>query len=399
MRIGLFLYRINPDYAGGVNSYVMSLLEGFKSIDRKNTYILFVNKRNRHLFQKFEGDNFIIKEIKLEPFLKRKLTRFFVDYFGICPGVRTFFPYIFKLAYGQLISLVSHSPIDVLYCPYEFPAYWQKPTVVSIHDIQHAHFPKFFNLGQRWHRNIFYKETVRGATIVQASSEYIKQDFINYFKISLPEKVIVVRDGINEIFKRTITKEELLKIKNKYDLPQNFIFYPAQHWRHKNHLNLIKAVSLLKRKKNLRAPLVFTGEINQRFDFLYKAIRSSGLEKDVKLLGNVPFGELPVLYKLATLMVMPSLHESNSLPVMEALSVGCAVAASNIEPNMELNVDNAITIFDPNDPEDMAEKIRSLWENAALREGKIKLGQRSAQGFSWEKTAHDYISIFEKTKV
>ncbi len=142
--------------------------------------------------------------------------------------------------------------------------------------------------------------------------------------------------------------------------------------------------------------LIFTGEINRRFQFLYKAIDKSGLKQQIKLLGNIPFQELPCLYKLADILVMPSLHESSSLPVMEALAVGCPVAASNIEPNQELNLNGAITIFDQNDYKEMAEKIRPLWENKTLRDEKIKLGQKLAEKFSWEKTAEEYIANFEK---
>jgi len=401
MRIGLILHKMNPDYKGGVSSYILGLLEGFKTVDRKNTYILFVDKKNRYFFEKFKGNNFIIEEISIHKgrglvlWIKNKLSRLIIDYFAVLPGIRMVFSSLYKLAFRHLILLIDKSSVDIIYCPHEQPIYWKKPTVVSIHDIQHIHYPGFFSFGQRWHRYTFYKETVKGAEIVQASSNYIKEDFINYFNL-MPSKVITIRDGFNSIFRRKINARRLIDIKRKYKLPDSFIFYPAQHWSHKNHLNLIKAISYLKRQRNLKISLVFTGEINKRFQFLYDVINKSDIKKDIKLLGNVPFEDLPFLYKLATIMVMPSFHESNSLPILEALTVGCPVAASDIGPNIELNINKAITIFDPNDYKDIAEKIQLLWKNKTLREEKIKLGQELAAEFSWKKTAKNYISTFEK---
>jgi len=401
MKIGIILHRINPSYKGGINSYVLGLLEGFKRIDKNNKYTLLVSSQNRHLFKKFEGENFMIKEISphrgkgVSLIIKNKLSRVIVDYLAILPGIRILFPTIYKSVFPYFISLINNLDIDILYCPHELPIYFRTPIIVSIHDIQHVYYPNFFSLGQRLHRDIFYKETVRHATIIQASSEYMKRAFINYFHLP-PEKVITIRDGINNIFKRKIDTTKLINVKNKYKLPNNFIFYPAQHWPHKNHLNLIKAISYLKTQYDLKIPLVFTGEVNKRFQFLYHAINRSNIRKDIKLLGNIPFDDLPFLYKLATITAIPSLYESNSLPILEALAVGSPVAASDIEPNIELNIDNAITILNPNDYKDIAEKIHSLWRNRVLREKKIKLGRKLADGFSWERTAKNYISTFEK---
>jgi len=190
--------------------------------------------------------------------------------------------------------------------------------------------------------------------------------------------------------------EELQNIKVKYNLPDSFIFYPAQHWPHKNHLSLIRAINYLKQEEKIEVNLVLTGEKKKKANFIYKEIDSLGLNKNIKMIGNIPFKDLPYLYKLATMVVIPSIHESNSLPAMEALAVGCPVVASNIEPNIELNKNNAITIFNKNDYKDMAEKIQLMFNNKKLREEKIKNGKKLSYEFSWEKTAKNYIYIFEK---
>jgi hypothetical protein len=69
----------------------------------------------------------------------------------------------------------------------------------------------------------------------------MQQDFIKYFHLK-PTQVPVVRDGVDEIFKQPVEQSCIDEVKQKYNLTQPFIFYPAQHWPHKNHRLLIDAL-------------------------------------------------------------------------------------------------------------------------------------------------------------
>ena len=54
----------------------------------------------------------------------------------------------------------------------------------------------------------------------------------------------------------TVSEEEKARLRAKYGLPAQFLFYPAQFWQHKNHRGLFEALKLLGDEAPL---LVLTG--------------------------------------------------------------------------------------------------------------------------------------------
>jgi glycosyltransferase involved in cell wall biosynthesis len=68
---------------------------------------------------------------------------------------------------------------------------------------------------------------------------------------------------------------------------------------------------------------------------------------------------MAAIYRLATMLVMPSLYESVSIPIFEAFQAGTPVAASSIFAIPE-QVGNAAVLFDPLSPDAIAEAVLSL---------------------------------------
>ena len=66
------------------------------------------------------------------------------------------------------------------------------------------------------------------------------------------------------MIKYTFSKSQLLEIKNKYNLPNKYIFYPAQSWPHKNHLKLVEAFSIVIEEHD-DIYLILTGNINSNY--------------------------------------------------------------------------------------------------------------------------------------
>ncbi len=65
----------------------------------------------------------------------------------------------------------------------------QRPTLLSMHDIQHVHYPEFFSWPRRLSRTITYTLSARRANFFQASSQYIKQDLLDHFDCIAPSKL------------------------------------------------------------------------------------------------------------------------------------------------------------------------------------------------------------------
>jgi glycosyltransferase involved in cell wall biosynthesis len=107
--------------------------------------------------------------------------------------------------------------------------------------------------------------------------------------------------------------------------------------------------------------------------------------------GEITDGELRGLYRNALCLVFPTRYEGFGIPPLEAMQEGCPVIASRLPVIREVCSD-AIVYCDPDNPEDIAEKIRLLSRDAGYRRSLVEAGRSRAKAFSWEATA---IAIFE----
>lgn len=182
----------------------------------------------------------------------------------------------------------------------------------------------------------------------------------------------------------------------KYNLQKNYIFYPAQHWQHKNHLTLVKAVAYANKKYNLCLKLVLTGEKRPSANELYDYIDKNGCAGFIRFIGNISFDELFYGYYNALVMAMPSLYESSSLPVKEAMGIGTPIIASANGSNEEINLDHNIILHQPENHIDLGEKIFLVYQNKELRKRMSEKSKAIIKNYLWDKVAEKYVSAFQK---
>jgi glycosyltransferase involved in cell wall biosynthesis len=208
-------------------------------------------------------------------------------------------------------------------------------------------------------------------------------------------KIDVVPLGIDDSF-MVISDEQLLEsARTRFGFERPFLYYPAATWPHKNHLTLLSAVSVLQERYGFDGDLVLTGVTKQHHEKIYSEIQRLGLQKRVRLMGYLPYGDLPLVYNLARLMVFPSLFEGFGIPLLEAMACGCPVACSNTTSLPEVAGDAAVQ-FDPLSPEDMAAAIWSVWSDESLRQDLKQRGVERAARFTWEETARRTVGTYRK---
>jgi glycosyltransferase involved in cell wall biosynthesis len=174
-------------------------------------------------------------------------------------------------------------------------------------------------------------------------------------------------------------------IRTKYNLPERYLLYAAALLPHKNHERLLKAFKEIK-EEFPGWKLVFTGAWEKGQDRLVSSIKALGLEKDIILLGWLPFEDIPEIYRGAEIFVFPSLHEGFGLPILEAMASGVPVVCSRIEPLIEV-AGNAAFFVDPYDPSDIARGILAVLKDEPLRIRLIDEGKKRAKEFTWDNTA------------
>jgi len=376
MKIGI-LAIASPD-SGGVFQYTISILEAMKIITKSSNKYEVIQIRHES-FPKILDKEYIIKNQKAP--IGLKIRRLIYTFTGIKIG-----------------SLAPDIDVDFIISPIIslLPFHMGKPYSVTLHDFQQEYYPEFFTLRERIARMIIYKTGLH-ANVIICESNYVKQDIIKFLDID--ENKIKVLPSPPPSYLQTIEikKENLLTIREKYDLPEGYIFYPAQFWYHKNHINLLRALGYIKDKYNLEIPLILVGSKNNNFERVMNEIQNLGLSQQVKYLGYVPNEDMPYLYKLATALVMPTLFESVSMPIWEAFHLGCPVVSSNVCALPE-QVGNAGLIFDPHNIEDMAEKIFIIWTDKNLRDELINKGFKRVKDLTIENYAKEWEKILEEVK-
>ena len=122
-----------------------------------------------------------------------------------------------------------------------------------------------------------------------------------------------------------------------------------------------------------------------------------GLSQSVRLLGAVPYEDLPKLYASARVFAFPSTCESFPNILVEALAAGAPVACSRLGPMPEICGD-AARYFDPFDPEEIAARLRELWQDAAARSELRRKGPLRAAQFTWAEAARGLLQALAEAK-
>ena len=223
-------------------------------------------------------------------------------------------------------------------------------------------------------------EGIRRATALIATSAATRRDLIRLLGVA-GERVTVVHNGIDhERFRptdRTVAERPYV------------LFVGVEHPR-KNLIALLRAFRSLKRDSRFRdLRLVKVGGPGYRGEPFRRRTREGisalGLEREVEFAERVEADEMPAYYSGAECLVMPSLYEGFGLPVIEAMACGCPVIVSDRASLPEIAGEAAL-VTKP-DPDPIAEAIRDLLGNDALRESLRARGLEHARKFTWAATA------------
>lgn len=267
--------------------------------------------------------------------------------------------------------------------------------VVPVFDLMHryeSHFPEVSLNGTYEFRERHYTNICKYATGILVDSDIGKQHVIESYPVD-PGKIIIMPYIPSKKILGGQTK--VPNVRNKYvSLPEKFLFYPAQFWKHKNHAGLLRAMAKLKTGQN-DIKVVFVGSPQNDYEKIVKLIKELGLENDVVILGYVSDEDVVGLYKAALGLVMPTFFGPTNIPPLEAFALGCPVCISNVYAMPE-QVGDAALLFDPKNIDDIADKISMLWNSESLRKKLIEKG--FAKSLDWNHTAFSqkFASIVER---
>ena len=241
-------------------------------------------------------------------------------------------------------------------------------SIATIHDLMHRYERRFPEVGERREfrtREYRYRNVCRYASRILTDSRLGSQHVMECYGAHLQDKLRSLPFTVPEYLKRCSGDLSVLK-KRAIDA-ENFLFYPAQFWPHKNHKNLLLAFERIKEAHpDLHLVLVGTPKRHAWPDVVAQ-IADLNLQDRVHLLGYVNDEEMVGLYKLAKALVMPTFFGPTNIPPLEAAWFSCPVVYSKIYAFAEMEIENMIGI----DPGSVADICRGI-DLALKGEGQVK---------------------------
>src|SRR5205807_1736525 len=190
-------------------------------------------------------------------------------------------------------------------------------------------------------------------------------------------------------------EEDVVRVRERYQLHDEFVLYAGNVKPHKNLERLIEAFDLVRRRGLGHLKLVLIGDEISKYAALRRAVHRHQLHQYVRFLGYLPEATLAVMYRLAGVFVFPSLYEGFGLPPLEAMASGTPVVTSNVSSLPEAVGDSAVLV-NPENVFEIARGIREVLLDDDLRSRLVVKGKEQAARFNWERTAREIISIYEE---
>jgi glycosyltransferase involved in cell wall biosynthesis len=278
----------------------------------------------------------------------------------------------------------------------ELPSFSSCPTIGTVHDMA----AYWGTRKTREHLGIIrmaLPNALRNLDRVIAVSEWVKKELIEIAKVKA-SRIEVVPNGVDfeSFYPRKYDDEEPLLLQ-PFSFRRPYILYTSRlDHPVKNHLNLIKAYAVFKERTHLPHRLILAGANSHGADKIKEAAAVSKYRTDIFITGPFPAKSLPDLTAGADMVVYPSKYEGLGRGLIEAMASGVPVACARAASLPETAGDAAL-FFDPEDSEDIADRMVTLAEDRAVRKRLVKTGLKRAKNFNWEVTAQKTFEIIMET--
>jgi len=306
----------------------------------------------------------------------------------------------FNVQNNEIISQIKNHQVKLLITPLASLMCYKNriPCIVSILDIMHKYYPSFpeYPLKERVKRNILYKNASEHSVFAIVDSLQGADDLNKFFGIPKEKIKIIPMMPAGYTFKyKDMSLEISESILKKYNLPEKFLFYPAQFWYHKNHIRLVKSLKILKDFYNVKIYIVLVGSPQESYKKIMNFIKKSDISNQIIYLGYVSDEEIVALYKKAVALVYPSLFGPTNIPPLEAMLLGTPVICSNLF-SMPDQIGDAGLFFNPFEAKDIAEKIYKIWTDKDLRIDLIRKGHKKIKDMTLERYAKQWEDVIDE---
>jgi glycosyltransferase involved in cell wall biosynthesis len=312
-------------------------------------------------------------------------------------AVETYLAAPHKLAWDHWVlpRRLEHERPDVVWFPQNVSSLGLSlPTVVSVMDMIYFAPPgcteREYAVLDTLYMRTFIPRSLRRARRIMTISDWTAHDIVQILGIPR-DKMQTIHLAANTEF-RPASSAEREAVRSKFGLVQPYFFNAGVLSYRKNLRVLLEAFGRI--KNDVAHDLVLTGGPGFLEVPLDDIIATYGIGDRVRRLGKVSQTDLIRLYSAADAFVFPSRYEGFGIPPLEAFACGCPVISSNATSLSEVVGDAALT-FDPMDVDTLAQHLRAVAGDAALRAGLVRAGFERVKGFSYTRAAKELLSLLE----
>lgn len=282
---------------------------------------------------------------------------------------------------GEGVSLL-HSPA------YVTALNTDKPVVLTAYDTIGVDYPSLCGTLSSFHLRLFFVRSLRKAKRIIVPTEYVRK---RVGEITGEEgKVVVAPLGVDERFK-PVEKEEVERVRKKYELPEDYILFVGNLEPKKNLPLLIEAHKRLL-LSGLKIHLVIAGKRLWGYRDAYHTTDKLAIRDFVHFPGYIAREDIPGLYSGAELFVFPSVAEGFGLPPLEAMACGVPVVTSSIGALLETTGDSALHC--ELNSSSLCEVIKKVLGDDKLRSELKEKGLRRSSQFRWRRYAEQVASVY-----
>ena len=214
------------------------------------------------------------------------------------------------------------------------------------------------------------------------------------FRKSIFRKVVYIPNGVE--LPEILPSGETLK---KYTLePKKYVFTASRFVPEKGLHDLIEAYRIL---ENPDFKIVIAGDADHETDYSRKIKKMAKETEGVVLTGFISGKPLQELYSNAGLFVLPSYYEGLPIVLLEAISYGLPLLASDIPQNREIPLPD-FRYFSAGDVKKLSVKIVELMKRGITEEEIKKQKEVLVNEYRWDdiaqKTLEVYKSVFNLSK-
>lgn len=371
MRIGLDVRYLSHDLVGGVHRYISHLVPALIEAGEQHSFFLYADTK-----RPFELTNLPSNvTLRLLPYQNR-LSSIYHDLFmkrvmELDQLDVVHFPanYGFGPA-GARTVITLHDQINILPLPAIVRGHPKRPSVIAM--MTYLHFCTT--------RALLYTHYV--ITV----SNYSRTKILENSNLD-PERVVAWIYAPSPDFKRIEDPAKISDVCQRFGLEKPFVLADAI----KNPTALVKAWQCISDDLRQKYQIVFFSRTPNPPEAVFEA-QSAGF---ARLLIRPSNDDLMALYSTAKAFIFPSWIEGLGLPLLEAMTCGAPVIASDRGSIPEVAGDAAL-ITEVDDIDGLARNITLVLSNPAEAERLRQRGYIRAAEFSWPKIAQRYLEIYER---